>query len=297
MMLRLEGILPPMVTPLLEGERVDEEGLARQVERMIAGGVHGIYFLGSTGESPMLREGERRRALKAAVAAVRGRVPLVVGTMASSTAKAIDNIAMAEEAGADAIAVTPPHYYPPSGEAELWAHYEAARQATCLPLVIYNIPGTTKVMLSPELIARLAERDRVIGIKDSSGDWNHALKLLFLLRDHPRFSLLFGSIQVAGPAILYGAEGAVIGPVNLDPRLFVRLYGAARAGKIEEVYALQERALSLARVISFGAPIACIKAALELMGVCGATVAQPFQPVSPEAREKIAAILREHELI
>jgi 2-dehydro-3-deoxy-D-pentonate aldolase len=296
-MLRLEGILPPMVTPLLDGERVDEEGLARQVERMIAGGVHGIYLLGSTGESVALREGERRRALKAAAAAVRGRVPLVAGTMASSTAKAIDNIAMAEEAGADAVAVTPPHYYPTNGEAELLAHYEAARQATRLPLVIYNIPGTTKVMLSAELVAALAERDRVIGIKDSSGDWNYALKLLFLLRDHPRFSLLFGSIQVAGPAILYGAEGAVVGPANLDPGLFVRLYEAARAGKVDEVYALQERALSLVRLVSFGAPVACIKAALELMGVCGATVTQPFQPVSAEARGKIAALLREHELL
>jgi dihydrodipicolinate synthase/N-acetylneuraminate lyase len=296
-MLRLEGILPPMVTPLLDGERVDVEGLERQVERLIEGGVHGIYFLGSTGESVALRDGERRRALAAAVAAVRGRVPVVVGTMASSTARAIDNITMAEEAGADAVAVTPPHYYPSNGEAELRAHYEAARQATRLPLVIYNIPGTTKVMLSAELVAELAQRERVIGIKDSSGDWNNALKLLFLLRDQPRFSLLFGSIQVAGPAILYGAEGAVIGTANIDPVLFVRLYEAARAGKVEEVYALQQRALSLARLVSFGAPVACIKAALELMGVCGATVAQPFQPVSGEAREKIAALLREHELL
>src|SRR3712207_1716822 len=117
-MLRLEGILPPMVTPLLEGERVDEEGLARQVGRLIEGGVSGIYLLGSTGEQPALRPEERRRAVASAVRTVRGRVPLVVGTMASSTARAIDNIRDAEEAGADAVAVTPPHYYPGYGDAE-----------------------------------------------------------------------------------------------------------------------------------------------------------------------------------
>jgi dihydrodipicolinate synthase/N-acetylneuraminate lyase len=296
-MLRLEGILPPMVTPLVEGERIDEEGLARQVERLIEAGVGGIYLLGSTGEQPALRPQERRRAVACAAAAVRGRVPLVVGTMASGTARAIDNIRDAEEEGADAVAVTPPHYYPAYGEPEMRAHYEAALASTRLPLVIYNIPSTTKIMLSAELVARLAEHEQVIGLKDSSGDWSYALKLLSLLRDHPRFALLFGSFQVAGPAILYGAEGAVLGQANLDPRTTVRLYEAARRGDAAEVYALQERLLQLTRALTFGSPIACMKAALDMMGVCGPTVTLPFLPVGPEAREQIAAILREHGLL
>lgn len=296
-MLRLEGVLPPMVTPLAEGERVDEEGLTRQVERLIAAGVHGIYLLGSTGESVALREAERRRAVEAAVAAARGRVPIVVGTMASGTMRAIDNIRLAEEAGADAVAVTPPHYYPTNGEAEWTTHYEATLRATRLPLVIYNIPSTTKVSLSPAFVARMAEHERVIAIKDSSGDWNYALSLLDLLRDHPRFSLLFGSIQVAGPALLYGAQGAILAPSNIDPHTSVALYEAARTGKIAETRAAQQRLLSLARIVTLGAPIVCIKTALELMGVCRATATLPFPPLSPNAREQVAAILREHGLL
>jgi 4-hydroxy-tetrahydrodipicolinate synthase len=296
-MLRLEGSLPPMVTPLAEGEAVDEEGLARQVERLIDAGVRGVYLLGSTGESPALRDREKRRAVAAAVAAARGRVPVVVGTMASSTARAIDNIRSAEEAGADAVAVTPPHYYPSGGEAEWAAHYEAAVEATRLPVVIYNIPGTTKVMLAASFVARMAEHERVIALKDSSGDWSHAMSLISLLRDRPGFSLLFGSIQVAGPAILYGAAGAILGPANIDPGASVALCAAARAGNVAETYAAQQRLLSLSRVLTLGAPIACIKTALELMGVCRATVTQPFQPLSPAAREQVAAILREHGLL
>jgi 4-hydroxy-tetrahydrodipicolinate synthase len=296
-MLLLTGSLPPMVTPLAEGEVVDTEGLARQVERLIEAGVSGIYLLGSTGESPSLRDAEKRRAVAAGVAAARGRVPVVVGTMASGTARAIDTIRLAEAAGADAVAVTPPHYYPSGGEAEWRAHYEATVAATRLPVVIYNIPGTTKVMLSPNFVARMADHERVIALKDSSGDWANAMNLLALLRGRSDFSLLFGSIQVAGPAILYGAAGAILGPANIDPAASVALCAAARDGRVAETFAAQQRLLSLARIAMLGAPIACFKTALELMGVCRAVVTQPFQPLSPAAREQVAAILREHELL
>lgn len=296
-MLRLEGSLPPMVTPLAAGEVVDTEGLGRQVERLIEAGVGGIYLLGSTGESPALRDEEKRRAVSAAVAAARGRVPIVAATMSSGTARAVDTIRLAQEAGADAVAVTPPHYYPSGGEAEWTAHYEAAIAATHLPVILYNIPGTTKVMFSAHFVTRMAEHERVVGIKDSSGDWSFAMSLLGLLRDRPDFGLFFGSIQVVGPAMLYGAAGAILGPANIDPATSVALCEAARAGRVAETYAAQQRLLSLARITTLGSPIACLKTALELMGVCSATITQPFQPVSPAARGQIAGILREHELL
>src|SRR5438552_14280742 len=110
--MQLRGVLPPMVTPLDADERIDEAGLERQIERLLAGGVHGIYLLGSSGEGPALRDSERRRAIEAGRRVLAGRVPLVAGCMASSTARAIDSIRLAEAAGADAAAITPPHYYP-----------------------------------------------------------------------------------------------------------------------------------------------------------------------------------------
>jgi 4-hydroxy-tetrahydrodipicolinate synthase len=195
------------------------------------------------------------------------------------------------------VAVTPPHYYTNAGEPEIMAHYRAVAASTPLPVLIYNIPQTTKVMISAEVVRGIAEIENVVGIKDSSGDWTQALKLLLYLRDDPGFSVLFGSVQIAGPAILFGAEGAVTGIGNVDPARTVRLYEAASQGRIEETYAAQKEIQGLMRILSFGGSIACLKTALELMGVCAAHVTQPFQTVAEENRSRIAGVLREYALL
>lgn len=296
-MFDLHGIVPPMVTPLNADETVDEAGLERQLSRLIEAGVHGVFFLGSTGEQPALRDSERVRAIRAARRVAAGRVPLIVGTMASSTARAIDNIRAAEEAGADAVAVTPPHYFPSNGPAEQVAHYTACAAATRLPLVVYNIPSTTKVMLAPETIARIAEIESVAGVKDSSGDFTHFLRILSLLRGKPDFGILIGMPSLAGAAVLYGGSGAVPGTSNVDPRAMLDVYHAAKAGDTALLQRLQDRVFKLVTLVSHGAPIACFKTALELMGVCRHYTTAPFQPLSEEKRHAVAATLRELELI
>jgi len=296
-MLKVEGIIPPMVTPLNADETIDEAGLERQLTHLIEAGVHGIFFLGSTGEQPALRDSEQIRALRVATRVNGGRIPLIVGTMASSTARAIDNIRAAEAGGADAVAVAPPHYYVTNGPEEQVAHYRACAAATGLPMLIYNIPSTTKVMLAPETIARIAEIQNVAGVKDSSGDFPHVLKILSLTRDRSGFRVLVGVPAIAGAAVMYGAAGAVPGTANLDPRLMLDIYESALARHTAALQVLQERLYSLMRVASFGAPIACFKTALELMGICKHHAASPFQPLSEEKRAAIAAILRELELV
>jgi 4-hydroxy-tetrahydrodipicolinate synthase len=296
-MLRLQGIIPPIITPLTPEERVDEPALRCQLDRLLAGGVHGIYLLGSTGEQPALRAEERGRVVAIARDAVGGRVPLVVGTMAASTGRAVENIAQAEAAGADAVAVTPPHYYPSQGHAEQVAHYRACAQAARVPVVIYNIPSTTKVMLPVETIQAIAALPNVIGIKDSSADFTHFLKVLDAFGGRDDFACLVGAPPLLGAAVLFGAAGGVPGLANMDPAALVALYDAARRRDVERVTAHQRRVLQLMRVVSFGSPLACLKTALELMGVCGATACAPIQPVSPDARDRIAACLRELELL
>jgi 4-hydroxy-tetrahydrodipicolinate synthase len=295
--MQLHGVLPPLVTPLDADERIDEAGLERQIERMLAGGVHGIYLLGSTGEGPALRDAERRRAIEAARRVLRGRAPLVVGCMASSTARAIDNIRMAEVAGADAVAVTPPHYYPLTAPDLMLEHYRRCAQASGLPLVIYNIPLTTKVMLAPETIMAIRALPRVIGIKDSSGDMTQLVRILALRGDDPSFGVLVGALPISGSALLMGADGIIPGPGNQDPALMVELYERGRAGDVAAVRALQPRLLSLMRVLEFGPGVSCHKAALELMGVCAAHATAPFPRLGDRERAGIAAILREHGLL
>jgi dihydrodipicolinate synthase/N-acetylneuraminate lyase len=295
--MQLEGVLPPMVTPLDAEERLDEAGLERQLARLLAAGVHGIYLLGSTGEGPALRDAERQRTIRRATRIVNGRVPVVVGCMASSTTRAIDNIRLAEAAGADAVAVTPPHYYSLSGRSEMVEHYRRCAGATALPLVIYNIPSTTKVMLAPETVMTIRELPRVVAIKDSSGDLGHVLRILALRGDDPSFRVLAGALTITGPALLMGADGMVPGPGNLDPGLMVEIYERGRRGDVAGVRALQPRIYSLLRVLEFGPGITCLKTALELMGVCAAHVTAPFPRMGDRERDGLAGVLREHGLL
>lgn len=295
--MQLQGIVPPIVTPLHADETVDEAGLERQLERLIQAGIHALFFLGSTGEQPALRDGERVRALRVARRVVRGRVSVIVGTMASSTARAIDNIRTAETEGADAVAVTPPHYFVTRGPEEQLVHYRACAAATALPVVVYNIPSTTKVMLAAETIDRIQELPNVIGVKDSSGDYSHVLKLIRLVKAREGKGVLVGIPPIAAAAILQGADGSVPGIANIDPHTLLDLYDAARRGDLAPLDRLQGRVSRLMDMLTHGAPIVCIKTALELLGVCQAHAAAPLQPLSEEKRRLIADGLRELELL
>jgi 4-hydroxy-tetrahydrodipicolinate synthase len=195
------------------------------------------------------------------------------------------------------VAVTPPHYYPSHGPEEQLAHYRACIAATRLPVVVYNIPSTTKVNLAPETIARIAELERVAGVKDSSADFVHFLKILTLLRGKDGFGILIGAPILAGAAVLYGADGAVPGVANIDPRTMLDVYASALARNTPALEHLQERVHKLMSLVALGAPIACFKTALELMGICRAHAAAPFQPLSGEKREAVRAILVELGLL
>jgi len=293
--MRLFGIVPPVVTPLHADETVDEAALERQLGRLLDAGIHGVFFLGSNGEQPALRDAERAKALRVARRVVRD-VPLIVGTMAASTARAVDNIRAAEAGGADAVAVTPPHYYPSRGPEEQLAHYRACAAATGLPVVVYNIPSTTKVMLAADTITRIADLPNVVGAKDSSGDLPHVLRLIPALHQRGK-ALLVGVPPIAAAALLQGADGAVPGIANIDPHTLVALYDAARRGDVAALPPLQHRVHRLMDIVAQGAGIAAIKTALELLGVCAAHATAPLQPLPPEKREAVAAILRDLGLL
>ncbi|HIE28758.1 TPA: dihydrodipicolinate synthase family protein [Candidatus Poribacteria bacterium] len=295
---RFEGIFPPVVTPLDEHERIDEQGFVTQLNRLIDNGVHGIYLLGTSGEFVSLTNEERTRAIEIALSAVNGRVPIICGCMDSSTKRVIKNIETAQELGVKAIATTPPYYYPPHSDADIMAFYKSIAASTDLPVVIYNIPQTTKVAIPPEVVRQLNESvDNIAGIKDSTGDWTNFLNLLAYLGDSDKFSILLGSYTVGGAAIMLGAEGAVMSIANVDPKTPVQLYEAARQGRIAEVKRLQLKLLSLGKLYSYGTPASCLKTCLELMGVCRAYTTSPIMPVSESGREELRRLLKEHGLI
>ena len=296
--IRFEGIFPPIVTPLNENEQIDERGFATQLKRLMDNGVHGFYLLGTSGEYVALMEHQREKAIEIAVNTVDGRVPIICGTMDSSTKRVNRNIEVAQELGGDAVATTPPYYYPPHSDADIIDFYKSIAASTDLPVVIYNIPVTTKVMIKAEVACQLNETvENIAGIKDSSGDWNNFVKLLAYVGESDKFSILLGSYLLGGAAIMLGAEGAVMSIANVDPKTPVQLYEAARQGNIGAVKRLQLKLLSLGKLYSYGTPASCLKACLDIMGICQAYTTSPIQPVSESGRAELEQLLREHGLV
>jgi 4-hydroxy-tetrahydrodipicolinate synthase len=295
MNIKFEGIFTPTITPLDQKERVDEFGFVRHLNRLLENGIHGIYLLGTSGEFTTMTNTERQRAMEIAVNTVNGRVPIICGVMDSSTKRVIQNIEIAHEFKIDAVATTPPYYYPSIGSDDIVAFYKSVAQSTSLPVVIYNIPMTVKTMIPPETVLELAvQQENIVGIKDSSGDWTNFLKLLTYLGDDENFSILLGSYTMAGAAMMFGAEGAVISISNVDPNASVQLYTAAKGQKIDEVHRLQKRLLALSKLYDYGQGISGLKACLEILNICGARTTSPLLPLDDDAKAELRILLAEH---
>ena len=292
MNIRFEGIFTPTITPLDAKERVDELGFVKQLDRLIANGVHGIYLLGTSGEFTTLTNAERERAIDIAVKSVNGRVPIISGVMDTSTQRVIQNIEIAQEFGVDAVAATPGYYYPSTDDADLIEFYEAIAASTALPVLIYNIPSTVKTAIKPQIVAELADRcDNIVGMKDSSGDWTNCLNLLALLGDRDDFSLLLGSHTALGAALLFGADGGVVSISNVAPKQAVALYNAGKARDIDAVHRWQKWLLRLSKIYTYGQGVSGMKACLEILGVCQAHTTSPLLPVSDAAKAEIRQLL------
>ena len=298
MNIRFEGIFSPTLTPLDEKERVDELGFVKQLNRLIGNGIHGIYLLGTSGEFTTLTNAERERAMDIAVKAVGGRVPIICGVMDTSTQRVIQNIERAEQFGVDAVAATPCYYYTSTDDADLIEFYQTIAASTELPVVIYNIPSMVKTAIKPQIVAELAELcDNIVGIKDSSGDWNNCLSLLALLGDCPDFSVMLGSHTALGAALLFGAEGGVVSISNVAPKEAVALYNAGKARDIDEVHRLQKRLLRLSKIYTYGQGVSAMKACLEILGVCHAYTTSPLSPVSDTAKAELRQLLTALEIL
>lgn len=293
---RLCGIVPPMVTPLLQPDTLDVAGLERLVEHMIAGGVHGIFVLGTTGEAPSLSYRLRRELVERTCRLVKGRAPVLVGI--TDTAM-VESIALAEhsaDVGASAVVAAPPFYFP-AGQPELVHYVERLTARLPLPLMLYNMPMMTKVSFAAQTLSAVRDNPRIAGIKDSSGDLVYFEQVLEIARGRPDWSVLIGPEHLLVDAVARGAQGGVNGGANLFPRLFVQLHDAACRGDTARITALQAKVLELGRIYQVGRHASSIikglKCALSLRGICDDGMAEPFQRFDPPEREKVRGLLAE----
>lgn len=277
------GVIPALTTPFRKDLSLDADGFGRLAEAVIADGVHGLLVNGCTGESWSLTADEREVVFRTAVQAARGRVPVVAGCSAITSAEVIGKVRQAERAGCNYAMISPPWYVMP-GPAEIADHYEAVLEASNLPVLLYNIPRRTGVQLPVDLIDRLADHPKVAGIKESSKDWGILSSVI--RRTSDRISVFAGYASFFGLAAL--TEGAV-GYMDSGTPVFGaasrRFFDACQSGDLVTARRLQtEMAAMLDTFFGLGTFPASVKASLELIGRPGGPTRPPIRSLTAEQR-------------
>ncbi len=291
---KLRGIIPPLVTPLLDCDSLDVGGLERLVDHLLAGGVHGLFVLGTTGEAPSLSYRCRRELVERVCGLVNGRVPVLVGITDTAFVESINMADVAADAGATALVLTTPYYFP-VGQTELKEYIRHLIPRLPLPTLLYNMPSMTKIPFAIESLEELADLTGIVGMKDSSGDMDYFTQLLTLQRIRPDWVFFIGPEAYLAEALTLGGHGGVSGGANVFPRLFVRLYQAVLDGDRERVEELEPQLAELQQIYAIGKydsrVIKAIKCALSLRGICDDFMGEPFHRFRRPERERVARIL------
>jgi len=297
----LRGIVPPLVTPLIDNNTLDNEGLEHLIEHVIAGGVHGIFILGTTGEAQSLSFDLRKEMIMRTSKILANRLPLLVGITDTSITDSIRLGQIAAESGADAVVSAPPYYFA-TGQPELAEFYEELIPLLELPIYLYNMPTHTKVSFAPSTIHRIAENEKVIGFKDSSANGSYFQSVMHEMRDKKDFSIFVGPEEMMAEVVLLGAHGGVNGGANMFPKLYVDLYNAAASGNIKLVKELQVKVMKISSTIynigNYGSSyLKGVKCALSVLGICNDFLASPFNRFGEDQRSRIESAIKNLELI
>jgi dihydrodipicolinate synthase/N-acetylneuraminate lyase len=290
--MNLDGIIVPLITPLQPDESLDEPGLERLVSHVIAGGVSGIFVLGSSGEGPALPDETQERMVAAVSVLAKGKVPVLVGAFAVSTRQTLRKAEQLLRNGGDVLVLVAPYYFAQTQD-EIVAHLQAIAREQSVPVMAYNIPQTVKTILEPETVAHLADEANIVAIKDSLGDMTRFQRLLAIRQRRPNFAVYQGAEGVVAMSIVRGANGGVLGLANVAPRLCADLYSAARSGDLLRAWTLQERLMVLWKLHTHGQWLPCLKAAASVLGLCAPTAVAPFEPLSASV---VATIRHDMEL-
>jgi 4-hydroxy-tetrahydrodipicolinate synthase len=289
--MQIRGIIPPVATPMQANEDLDLPRLKWFLDHLIDAGVHGVFVLGTNSEFYALDEREKQEVVATAVAHVGKRVPVFAGTGAETTREAVRLTRMAEREGADGVSVITPYFISPTQQ-EIYDHYRRVAEATSLPVVLYNNPGTCGgVKIDVDTVARLAQLPNVLAVKDSSGDLQNTNEMVRAVPE--RFAVLQGRDTLICPSLLFGARGAVPATANIAPRLLVEIYEAFQRGDLEASKRAQLRLNPIRLALTLGTAPGGVKAALAVMGMSIGPSRSPVAPLSPEKQQKMRAALEQ----
>lgn len=289
---RAEGIITPIITPMNEDESVNEQELRNQIRRQMAGGVQGIFTCGTNGEGYILSQEERELVLRVAVEEAGGRIPVYGGTGCIGTRDTIRQSLRAKELGADVLSIIAPSFAAASQD-ELYEHYRAVAEAVRMPVILYNIPARTGNALSPALVERLSRLEYVVGVKDSSGNFDNMLQYIERTRDREGFSVLSGNDSLILWNLLAGGQGGIAGCANVFPEVMVLIYRHFVEGNLEEARRAQDSIRSFRDCFRYGNPNTIVKTAVGLLGYPVGKCRAPFHMVSPEGMEALRKVLKD----
>jgi 4-hydroxy-tetrahydrodipicolinate synthase len=295
-MTKLKGVFPVLITPMTEDEKVDYEGLKSNIEHFISQGAAGIAVTGSTGEFVSLTKEERHKVVETTVEHVNGRIPVVAGTAAETTADAIEYTQHAEKAGADASLLINSYYAHPK-ENEIYEHFKAVAESVKFPIMIYNNPFVSGVDISAEtLLAVARDVDNITHVKESSGDIGKARDIA---RQGKGFIKVFcGSEDLALESVLVGATGWISVSANIVPEVAKELYASVEAGELDRSWELYDKLLPLCKFLEeSGKYVQIVKRAMELQGLAGGPCRKPRLPLNEEEEATLKELLLSFEVV
>ncbi|MEI7612572.1 MAG: 4-hydroxy-tetrahydrodipicolinate synthase [Betaproteobacteria bacterium] len=290
----ISGSLVAIVTPMHEDGSLDLPGMRRLVDFHVQEGTDAIVVVGTTGESPTVDVEEHRELIQTVVKQVAGRIPVIAGTGANSTAEAVELTLFAKAAGADAALSVVPYYNKPTQEG-LYRHFRTIAEAVDIPVILYNVPGRTVADLSNDTALRLAQIQNVVGIKDATGSIDRGCELI--ARAPEGFSVYSGDDASACSLLLMGGTGNISVVANVAPRLMHELCAAALRGDLAKARELNFRLLGLYRQLFCEANPIPVKWACQQLGLLESGIRLPLTTLSPEYHERVRLAMRQAGLL
>ncbi|MDT2573236.1 4-hydroxy-tetrahydrodipicolinate synthase [Enterococcus raffinosus] len=293
-MTEIKGIISPILTPMHDDESVNYEEFRVQINRLIDGGVHGIFVFGTNGEGYILSEEEKGEIMKVAVEEVNGRVLVYASTGLIGTQDTIRLSQKAKEIGVDVLSIITPAFAAASQD-ELYTHFKTVAENVDMPIVLYNIPARTGNALAPATVGKLSKIKNIVGVKDSSGNFDNILQYIEQTRDRADFAVLSGNDSLILWTLFAGGQGGIAGCSNIYPFVMAQIYEQFLTGNIEEARTYQDSVRSFRDCFKFGNPNTIVKHTVGLLGYPVGKCRAPFNQVSNEATEALKKVIAENK--
>lgn len=288
-----KGSIVAIVTPFRKG-KVDEKALGDLIEWHISQGTNAIVPCGTTGESATLDYKEHYRVIDFTIKTVNKRIPVIAGTGANSTDETIEITKHAKKSGADAALLVAPYYNKPTQEG-IYRHYKTVAEAVDIPIVLYNVPGRTAVNILPSTVARLAEIENIVAIKEASGDMKQVSEIIRLCGD--RITVISGDDFTTLPLLALGGKGVISVSANIMPKEVSNMCSLWLDGKYNEARKLHYKLEPLNAAMFIETNPIPVKTALAMMGKIQEEFRLPLCEMAPSNKEKLKKVLEELKLI